>query len=82
VPVTPSSVRALLRAVSANLGRRVAAVGWARQIIGLSVNEAVGLVFLQEVPLGEDWTGICDKAGFGFATPAMTPTVYAICRVG
>lgn len=58
----------MLRAVSANLGRRVAAAGWARQVIGLTGDEAVDLVFLQEVPLGEDWARTCEKAGFGVAT--------------
>jgi endonuclease/exonuclease/phosphatase family metal-dependent hydrolase len=58
----------VLRAVSANLGRRVAAAGWARQVIRLTGDEAVDLVFLQEVPLGKDWLGICEKAGFGVAS--------------
>jgi len=37
-------------------------------VIGLTGDEVVDLVFLQEVPLGEDWAGICGEAGFGVAT--------------
>src|SRR4051812_40466569 len=54
----------MLRAVSANLGRRVVAADWARRTLGLTGDESVDLMFLQEVPI-EDWEGICEKAGFG-----------------
>ena len=58
----------MLRAVSANLGRRVAGARWARQVFGLTGDGAVDLAFLQEVPLGEDWVDLCEKAGLGIAT--------------
>jgi endonuclease/exonuclease/phosphatase family metal-dependent hydrolase len=57
----------VLRAVSANLGRRVAAAAWVRQVIGLTGGEAADLVFLQEVPLVEEWAEISERAGFGIA---------------
>ncbi|QIK68014.1 endonuclease/exonuclease/phosphatase family protein [Nocardioides sp. HDW12B] len=58
----------MIRAVSANLGRRIAAARWARDILGSRANHAVDLVFLQEVPLSVDWAAVGDQAGFDMAT--------------
>lgn len=60
----------MMRAVSANLGRRDVAAGWARGVLGRTGKDAVDLLFLQEVPLGYDWGATCEEAGFEIATGA------------
>ena len=54
----------MIRAVSANLGRREVAAEWVEDVLGRSGDDAVDLLFLQEVPVRRDWETICDKSGF------------------
>lgn len=58
----------MVRAVSANLGRRHVAGTWLRDVLALTGDEEVDLLFLQEVPPGEDWARIAESCGFEVAT--------------
>jgi endonuclease/exonuclease/phosphatase family metal-dependent hydrolase len=59
---------AMVRAVSANLGRRRVAGLWLRDVLARTGDDAVDLLFLQEVPLREDWARIAESFGFEVAT--------------
>jgi endonuclease/exonuclease/phosphatase family metal-dependent hydrolase len=60
----------MIRAVSANLGRRDVAAQWVEDVLGRSGDDAVDLLFLQEVPVSRDWETICSESGFDVGSGA------------